>query len=195
VKSSGRRGTHEHDFPALESRREQARGPVERPYRRTAESRDELASPHSITSSARNRRASGIVRPIALAVLRLITNAKFVGCSIGKSAGAAPRSTLSTRPATSRYARTMRGPYPSNPPSWALSGHSKIDGSRSRRSHRRTGGLLGVHSITSSARTRIVSGMVMPRAFAVLRLTISSNRDGRSIGRSAGLVPPRMRPT
>jgi hypothetical protein len=55
--------------------------------------------------------------------------------------------------------------------------------------------LAAVHSITSSARTRIVSGMVIPRAFAVLRFTTSSNLAGRSMGRSAGLVPPKMRPT
>jgi hypothetical protein len=59
----------------------------------------------------------------------------------------------------------------------------------------RPAGCFWFHSITSSARTRIVSGTVTPRAFAVLRLTTSSNRDGRSIGRSAGLAPPRMRPT
>src|SRR6266446_3117176 len=51
------------------------------------------------------------------------------------------------------------------------------------------------HSITSSARTKIVSGMVIPRAFAVLRFTTSSNLAERSMGRSAGLVPPKIRPT
>src|SRR3954447_10496435 len=50
------------------------------------------------------------------------------------------------------------------------------------------------YSITSSARTRIISGMVIPRALAVLRFTTSSNLAGRSIGRSAGLVPPKIRP-
>ena len=51
------------------------------------------------------------------------------------------------------------------------------------------------HSITSSARTRSVSGIVIPRAFAVLRLTTISNLAGRSMGRSAGFVPPKIRPT
>src|SRR5260370_37993309 len=51
------------------------------------------------------------------------------------------------------------------------------------------------HSITSSARTRIVSGMVIPRAFAALRFTTISNLAGRSIGRSAGLGPPKIRAT
>jgi hypothetical protein len=45
---------------------------AERPYdRRTAEQRDELAPPHSITSSARASRAAGMVAPIALAVVTL----------------------------------------------------------------------------------------------------------------------------
>jgi hypothetical protein len=51
------------------------------------------------------------------------------------------------------------------------------------------------HSITSSARTRSDSGTVSPSALAVLRFTASSNLAGRSIGRSAGLVPPKIRPT
>src|SRR5215813_10791989 len=45
------------------------------------------------------------------------------------------------------------------------------------------------HLITSSARTRIDSGMFSPSAFAVLRLTISLNLVGCSIGKSAGLAP------
>ena len=45
------------------------------------------------------------------------------------------------------------------------------------------------HSITSSARARIICGMARPRAFAVLRLTTSSNPVGCSTGRSAGLAP------
>jgi hypothetical protein len=51
---------------------------------------------NSITSSARSRNDSGIVRPSALAALRLITNSNFVGCSIGRSAGLAPFKILST---------------------------------------------------------------------------------------------------
>ena len=41
--------------------------------------------PHSITLSARANSVSGIARPRALAVLRLITRSKLVGCSIGRS--------------------------------------------------------------------------------------------------------------
>ena len=40
-----------------------------------------------ITSSARSSSDGGIVKPSALAVLRLITNSNFVGCSIERSAG------------------------------------------------------------------------------------------------------------
>src|SRR5262245_47115447 len=63
---------------------------------RAAEQRDELAALHSITSSARSRRDVGISTPIALAVLRLITNSNLVGCSIGRSAGFAPFAIRST---------------------------------------------------------------------------------------------------
>src|SRR5262249_21792738 len=72
----------------------------ERPRRRAAEQRDELAScklrTHSITSSASCRNGSEILRPSALAVLRLTTSSNFVGCSTGKSAGLAPLRILST---------------------------------------------------------------------------------------------------
>src|SRR5262245_4827589 len=55
--------------------------------RRAAEQRDELAPPHSITSSARSRNDSGIWRPSALAVVRLTTRSNLVGCSTGISPG------------------------------------------------------------------------------------------------------------
>jgi hypothetical protein len=42
----------------------------ERPRRRAAEKRDELAPPHSITSSATNRMSRLIVSPTALAAFR-----------------------------------------------------------------------------------------------------------------------------
>jgi hypothetical protein len=51
---------------------------------------------HSTTLSARSRIESGIFRPIALAVFMLSTNWKCVGCSTGKSAGAAPARILPT---------------------------------------------------------------------------------------------------
>src|SRR5262245_1897041 len=57
---------------------------------RAAEQRDELATFHSITSSARDRNDSGIVSPRALAVVRLITRSNLVGCSTGISPGFLP---------------------------------------------------------------------------------------------------------
>src|SRR5262245_46564375 len=69
----------------------------ERPRRRAAEQGYQLAAAdHSITSSARASRLSGTSMPSALAVLWLITNSIFVGCSIGKSEGLVPLKILST---------------------------------------------------------------------------------------------------
>src|SRR5215471_12464194 len=48
---------------------------------------DITGSAYSITSSARARINGGIVRPSALAVLRLMVSLNVVGCSIGRSAG------------------------------------------------------------------------------------------------------------
>src|SRR5262245_45837793 len=63
----------------------------ERPSRRrTAEQYDELATPHSITSSARASSMGGISRPSARAVLRLITSSNLVDWRTGRSAGLAP---------------------------------------------------------------------------------------------------------
>jgi hypothetical protein len=49
-----------------------------------------------ISLSARASTLGGIVRPICLAVFRLITNSNFVGRSTGKSPGLAPFRILST---------------------------------------------------------------------------------------------------
>src|SRR5262249_31786864 len=63
----------------------------ERPCRRrAAKQRDELAPPHSITSSASEIRLSEILTPSDFAVLRFITNSNFVDCTTGKSAAFAP---------------------------------------------------------------------------------------------------------
>jgi len=48
------------------------------------------------------------------------------------------------------------------------------------------------YSITWSARKRMDWGILRPRALAVLRFTISSNRVGCATGRSAGLAPFRI---
>ena len=62
----------------------------ERPCRRAAEQRDEVAPPHSMTSSAIASTPGGKVMPSVLAVLRLRIKANFVGCWMGKSAGFSP---------------------------------------------------------------------------------------------------------
>jgi hypothetical protein len=49
-----------------------------------------------ITRSALASTLGGIVRPICLAVFKLITNSNLVGCSTGNSAGFAPLRILST---------------------------------------------------------------------------------------------------
>src|SRR5215472_18760203 len=66
------------------------------PRNNSAEKCDELAPPHSITSSAVAIIDDGTVRPRSFAVLRLITSSNLVGCSMGKSPGFAPLRILST---------------------------------------------------------------------------------------------------
>src|SRR5262249_13914342 len=71
------------------ARRKRPRG------RSAAEQRDELASFHSITASARASSVGGSSRSSAFAVLRLITSSNLVGCTTGRSAGFSP---FRTRP-------------------------------------------------------------------------------------------------
>src|SRR5215468_2640076 len=90
----------------------------ERPRSRyAAEQRDERAALHSITSSASARSLSGILRPSALAVLRLMTNSNLTGASTGKSAGLAPFRMRSTYEAVRRKMSYTSGPYDIRPPS------------------------------------------------------------------------------
>src|SRR5262245_41135211 len=49
-----------------------------------------IATFHSITSSASASSLSGIARPSALAVFRLMTRSNLVGCRTGRSAGFSP---------------------------------------------------------------------------------------------------------
>src|SRR5262249_7288808 len=74
----------------------------ERPSRHATEQTDELASLHSMTSSARASSVAGTSRPSALAVVRLMTRSNLVGCSTGMSAGLAPRKILLTTSAARR---------------------------------------------------------------------------------------------
>src|SRR5262249_11984039 len=89
-----RGGVHQHaNAPHFLARLRAGR---ERPRRRAAEQRDELAPRHSITSSARARIPGGNVSPIALAVLRLTARSNLTGCSTGRSAGLVPCKILCT---------------------------------------------------------------------------------------------------
>jgi hypothetical protein len=72
------------------SRRCLLRARRERPSRRAAEKGDELAASHSITSSASVSNVGATAMPSGLAVCRLITNSKVVGCVTGRSAGFSP---------------------------------------------------------------------------------------------------------
>src|SRR5262249_20557291 len=62
----------------------------ERPGRRAAEKRDELAAFHSITSSVRASSVAGTSRPSAFAVPMLMTSSNVVGCMTARSAGLVP---------------------------------------------------------------------------------------------------------
>ena len=63
---------------------------------RTRASEERATVDHWMISSARPSSDGGIVRPRALAVLRLMTSSNLVGCSMGRSAGFAPFRILST---------------------------------------------------------------------------------------------------
>jgi len=65
---------------------------------------------YSITSLASCCNCEGTSRPSALAVARLITSSNSTGCSIGISAGLAPRSILSTTSAARRHMLGQFGP-------------------------------------------------------------------------------------
>src|SRR5262249_13995918 len=88
----------------------------ERPRRRAAEQRDELAPPHSITSSARSKKDSEIVKPSALAAVRLITSSNLVGCLTGNAR--TPSDGLAIVPlrcaAASARARSIAGREPAS---------------------------------------------------------------------------------
>src|SRR5262245_34813557 len=63
----------------------------ERPHSgRTAEQRDELAAPHSITSSAVASSACGTLRPRTFAVCRLMTNSNLAARITGSSPAFSP---------------------------------------------------------------------------------------------------------
>src|SRR5262249_46011147 len=80
VRNSDQHANPPHALGLLRPRRERPRGPA-------ADERDEIATLHSITSSASCWSCQGTSRPSALAVFRLMTNSNFVGCWIGSSSG------------------------------------------------------------------------------------------------------------
>jgi hypothetical protein len=88
----------------LRARRERRR------CRRAANERHKLATPHSITSSARASSVGGISSPSAFAVLRLIASWYFVGCCTGRSAGLSPLRMRSTYEAARWYRSIASGP-------------------------------------------------------------------------------------
>jgi hypothetical protein len=65
---------------------------------------------HRITLSALAKRFGGIVNPICLAVFRLITISNLAGNSVGRSAGFAPFSILSTCMGIRLYTSSRLGP-------------------------------------------------------------------------------------
>ena len=82
---------------------------------------------YSITASAKEITPGGMVRPSALAVLRLITNSYAVACTTGKSAGFSPLRIRPTYIPTWRYASVtlLRTPSDRQP-------QRILEGSRSR---------------------------------------------------------------
>jgi hypothetical protein len=79
----------------------------ERPRSRAAEQRDELASVHSITSSAVASSDGGTSSPSALAVLRLTTSSNLTGAWTGSSLGFEPWRMRSAYDAARRYSSTI----------------------------------------------------------------------------------------
>src|SRR5262249_11523037 len=81
------------------------------PSSRAADRNNELAPPHSITSSARASNVGDTDKPSALAVVRLMTRSNLVGCATGRSEGFAPRRILSTYSAARRNWSGKFAPY------------------------------------------------------------------------------------
>src|SRR6516164_8665113 len=88
----------------LRTRRERPRG------RRAGEQRDERAPLHSITSSARASKLSGMARPSVLTVLTLIVSSYLIGCCTGNSATFAPLRIRSTYDAARLYESSTSDP-------------------------------------------------------------------------------------
>src|SRR5215471_9046800 len=119
---------------------------------------------HSITSSARASSEVGICIPIVLAVLRLITNRKLVGCWTGRSPNLAP-----LRIRSSAQARTAGGIARPSALAVLLEGQQAsrlLVCDRHNCATETRDELAPLHSITSSAREIRACGTLMPSAFA-----------------------------
>ena len=71
---------------------------------------------HRITRSALANRFGGMVRPICLAVFKLMINSNFVGCSTGRFSGLVPLRIRSTYQAPRCPSRYSSGSYDNKPP-------------------------------------------------------------------------------
>src|SRR5262249_54493084 len=87
---------HSHEHPDAPDTAPFLRARRERPCRRAANQRDELAAIHSITSSAGSSAVVGMSRRSALAVLRLMTSSNLTGAWTGSSLAFSPLRTRST---------------------------------------------------------------------------------------------------
>src|SRR6266446_1214427 len=63
---------------------------IDLPFLKIAEQGEDIAPPHSMTSSASASTAGGTSRPNSFATLRLMTKSTLVGACAGSSAGLAP---------------------------------------------------------------------------------------------------------
>src|SRR5262249_58214727 len=122
---------------------------------------------YSITCSARASSDGGIVRPSALAVLRLMTSSNFVGCSMGRSAGFVPLRILLTYRAACRKPSVKSGPYDMRPPAAPYSRLMNIVGSRflsaKWMSCRRALGVIVWLTTSASTRAFVISETASPK--------------------------------
>src|SRR5262249_11868506 len=99
---------------------------------------------------------------------------------------------LAKSPRLGRISRRSSTPDPADPPDLC-----RLLAARRERPHRhgaakKPGESPPLHSMTSSARSRIAAGIFRPSVLAVFRLTTSWNRVGCCMGKSAGLAPFRI---
>src|SRR4029079_16899639 len=100
------------------SRRQLIRSPLPIGANSRPERVQQTDGAYSITSSARASSVGGTVMPSALAVLRLMTNSNFVGCSTGRSVGFAPFKIFVMNVVATTVISERLGPYDKSPPAW-----------------------------------------------------------------------------